>query len=98
MMLFSLSSVKAYIYSINIKIMNKNTKLSKFAAFELDVKEQKNTKGGFKSKENLFDFSFLTPKHSIWGEVEVRRPIKGDLGSVSSIVPMTTNSFKKRIK
>ena len=77
--------------------MNKNTKLSKFKAFELAKEQQKEVKGGMKSKDNLQILSFIVPKMSIWGEVEVRRPILGDI-SPSQYTRSHQNSPKKKIK
>ena len=75
--------------------MDKNTKLSKFKAFELAKKQQKEVKGGMKSKDNLQILSFIAPKMSIWGEVEVRRPILGNIPP-SHYTKAPQNSPKKK--
>ena len=95
--MFSLSFAKAYIYDIKFKIMNNNTKLLKFKAFEIGQEQQREVKGGMKSKDNLLNLGFLAPKMSIWGEVEVRRPILGGDPVGGFVRPNQNSPVKKRM-
>ena len=68
--------------------MKNEQTLNTLKKFELSSADQQKAKGGY-APNGLYNFIELGKKSSIWGEVEVRRPIKknsvnigGDIGSI----------------
>jgi hypothetical protein len=55
--------------------MKNEQTLNKLKKFELGISEQKNAKGGYAPSCTNSIIS-IGRRHSIWGEVEVRRPIR----------------------